>query len=225
VRESSRADRQIPTGRKKISSRERILEAALAQFADRGFEGTTTRSVARASGVTQPLVHYHFPTKEALWSAAVERALAREGILFAGLSSELGDLDPTGRLRVILRRFVRHAAEQAELYKLVAREGARPGPRLDWLVDCYVRRIYQELWEAFRVGSQQGWARSVPPQHLIFIVLAAATQVFQMPALAREVFDMDVRTPETIEAHADTLIELLFHGLLVEETPSPPSPP
>ncbi len=53
-------------------SRDRILEAALAEFAERGFDGATTAAVARGSGVTQPLVHYYFGTKEGLWRAAME---------------------------------------------------------------------------------------------------------------------------------------------------------
>ena len=38
--------------------------------------GTTTAGVARRAGVTQPLVHYHFATKNQLWREAVTTVLA-----------------------------------------------------------------------------------------------------------------------------------------------------
>lgn len=211
--QTAREAPKIPT-RKEVSAPDRILEAALAEFADRGFDGATTRAIALAAGVTQPLLHYHFDSKETLWRAAVDRAFRRQQAAFAGTAAELRDLTPAARTRVLVRRFIAHCARQPELGRLVVREGARSSPRLTWLVEEHLRPLFQALWEDVRAGAREGWAKAVPPQHLIFIVHAAAAYLFNVPAMARQVFDMDVRTPETVEAHADTLIELLFHGLL-----------
>ena len=48
------------------TGRERILQVALEEFAANGFEGTSMAHIARRAGVTQPLVHYHFASKDAL---------------------------------------------------------------------------------------------------------------------------------------------------------------
>ena len=53
-------------------TRERILAAALDLFSERSFEGATTREIAGRAGVTQPLLNYHFRSKDALWRAAVD---------------------------------------------------------------------------------------------------------------------------------------------------------
>src|SRR6476619_4067217 len=53
-------------------TRERILAAALDLFSERSFEGATTRDIAARAGVTQPLLNYHFRSKDALWRAAVD---------------------------------------------------------------------------------------------------------------------------------------------------------
>ncbi|MGB3622115.1 MAG: helix-turn-helix domain-containing protein, partial [Ketobacter sp.] len=45
-------------------ARERILAAAEALFAIRGFEGVSTTQIAKVAGITQPLIHYHFKNKE-----------------------------------------------------------------------------------------------------------------------------------------------------------------
>src|SRR5450755_421666 len=56
----------------KLSSEERraaILRAVRRVFAERGFDGTTTRALADAAGVSEALLFKHFPNKEALFSA------------------------------------------------------------------------------------------------------------------------------------------------------------
>lgn len=52
-------------------TREQILEAARAQFADRGYERTTLRSIARAAGVHPSMLHYHFGSKQQLYGDAL----------------------------------------------------------------------------------------------------------------------------------------------------------
>jgi AcrR family transcriptional regulator len=74
---------------KRLSSDERrlqILRAALAVFGARGYEGATTDEVARAAGVSQPYVVRLFGTKEALFLATIEDALAR---MLAGFRAAL----------------------------------------------------------------------------------------------------------------------------------------
>ena len=56
----------------KLSSEERkaaILRAVRRVFAEKGFDGTTTRALADAAGVSEALLFKHFPNKEALFSA------------------------------------------------------------------------------------------------------------------------------------------------------------
>src|SRR5258708_20003763 len=56
----------------KLSGEERraaILKAVRQVFAEKGFDGTTTRELADAAGVSEALLFKHFPNKEALFSA------------------------------------------------------------------------------------------------------------------------------------------------------------
>jgi AcrR family transcriptional regulator len=48
-----------------------ILDAARAQFAERGYAGTTIRSVAAAAQVNPALIHHYFGTKDQLFLAAL----------------------------------------------------------------------------------------------------------------------------------------------------------
>lgn len=56
-------------------TRARILEVALALFAERGYAGTSVRDIAEALGVTKAAVHYHFSAKEQIVTALVRPML------------------------------------------------------------------------------------------------------------------------------------------------------
>ena len=53
----------------------RILDAAEALFAERGYAGTTLRDVAAAVGIRNPSLYNHFPNKESLYAAVLERGI------------------------------------------------------------------------------------------------------------------------------------------------------
>ncbi|GAA2987011.1 AcrR family transcriptional regulator [Microbacterium terrae] len=72
-------DIAVDPGRRMSSDerRQQILVAALAVFGTRGYDGATTDEVARAAGVSQPYVVRLFGSKENLFLATIEEALAR----------------------------------------------------------------------------------------------------------------------------------------------------
>lgn len=54
-----------------------IVAAALPLFARKGFAETTTKDIARAAGVSEPLLYRHFPSKEALY-LEIQNYICRE---------------------------------------------------------------------------------------------------------------------------------------------------
>lgn len=50
-----------------IETRRGILQAALDEFAEFGFEGANVRRIAQRANTTHQLVNYHFQNKDVLW--------------------------------------------------------------------------------------------------------------------------------------------------------------
>ena len=67
-----RRGRRPASGPSAEGTRGRILGAARAAFAERGFEGATVRDVAARAGVDPALVHHYFGTKQRLFVAAMQ---------------------------------------------------------------------------------------------------------------------------------------------------------
>src|SRR5580693_8422359 len=94
-----------------IDTRDRILDAAAAEFANHGFEGASTRNVAVNAGVQHPLVTYHFESKEGLWRAALTSLNERFVKLYRARLEGLRGVDAGTKLRLILEDFIRFSAE------------------------------------------------------------------------------------------------------------------
>ncbi len=53
--------------------REQLLDTAVSLFAERGYAGATTSELARAAGVTEPIIYRHFKSKKNLFIAVIQR--------------------------------------------------------------------------------------------------------------------------------------------------------
>jgi AcrR family transcriptional regulator len=51
-----------------------LVRAAIRLFAENGFDGTTTLRIAKAAGVTEPLIYYHFANKDGLFTYILDKA-------------------------------------------------------------------------------------------------------------------------------------------------------
>jgi TetR/AcrR family transcriptional regulator len=194
-------------------ARARILAAALAQFAEHGYEGTRTAEIARRAGVTHPLVHYHFRTKDQLWKTVVDEMLGPLRTAFEGVATELRDVGSRERLKILVRRFARFSAEHPDVTRLMIREGAHDSPRLRWLIRHHVRFLVRAFEEILEAAQLEGWAKPLPREHVLFLCVGAASYFFSATAMLRHAYHLDTHAPVLIERYTDTLVEIVFHGL------------
>jgi len=94
-------------------TREAILAAARAQFADRGYDGATIRAIAAAAGVDPALVHHFHGSKEQLFAAAMRLPVVPSEVLTAALAP--GGRDPGTSLGEHLVRTVLGLWESEEV--------------------------------------------------------------------------------------------------------------
>lgn len=59
--------------------RTQLIGVALQLFATRGFQGTTTKSIAEAAGVSEAIIFRHFATKADLYGAILQHQAAEDG--------------------------------------------------------------------------------------------------------------------------------------------------
>jgi AcrR family transcriptional regulator len=115
-----------PPGRQK--TRERILDAAMDVFAEDGFSGATISEVERRVGLAAGTgsLHRHFPSKEALLQAAVEREVSRCRAEAEAARDELPrPVDPVERRKQLYEQMLHDMRRYDRLFRLMLNEGDR----------------------------------------------------------------------------------------------------
>ena len=212
---SRRAPARVPRGERRpqqrsVDTRERLVDAALAVFGDLGFEGASTREIARRAGAALAALPYHFTTKDALWRAAADRIF---GELTARIGRRLDGLDGVDRatqLRLVLREFVRFSAERPELHRFMMQVAFTSSDRLAWLVETHVRPMYDFVNAITLDARKKGLGPTGLPAHLHYILIGAATSPYVMRAEFELLTGTDPCSDALIDEHVATLERLFF---------------
>ncbi len=204
------------TRRTREDLRQELVEAALGEFAAKGFDGASTRAIAAAVDAYQPQINYHFESKEALFDAAVDH-------LFGLLIESLGELPPLEVLddpdelgtvvAELLRGFVRFAALHPELNRIVVQEATEDTPRLRRMVEHHVRPWYEAITAAWTRLRTAGIAAPIDPSSVHWVITGAASIPFVNAPEVRLLAGTDPIAPAWVEAHADAVVAMLLPGL------------
>ena len=79
------------------TTRDRLIASAAELFGERGYEGTSIGAVLEAAGVARGALYHHFPSKEALFDAVLDRVVAE--IAATAAKAARGGTDPVEMLR------------------------------------------------------------------------------------------------------------------------------
>jgi TetR/AcrR family transcriptional regulator len=94
-----------------------VLDAAEQLFAAGGFAGTSMRDISRSSGISQPLIHHHFGTKEDLYLAVRGRVSENYAARFPEIALKT---DQPVDVRAELERFFVFLSDHGALLRLLA---------------------------------------------------------------------------------------------------------
>ncbi len=182
-----------------VDTRQRIARAALGAFADRGFDGASTREIARRAGVNQGLITYYFRNKETLWREAVTLVFDDARVMLDGMRSRIGPDTSAQAVRDAMRTLVGFFAQRPEIVRFMVEEGKRPSARLSWLVDTHLAGIYETL----PFISTDPVRRA----HEFYMLTGAAALIFATQHECARLTGMQAGDGAVIERHADLLAE------------------
>ena len=103
---------RLPSGER----RQAIVTAVKGVFAAKGFDGTTTRELARAAGVSEALLYKHFPSKESLYAAMLDACA--DGRMAAEFGRVLARPASTSTLIVLVHFLTSHFVLSKDLQKV-----------------------------------------------------------------------------------------------------------
>lgn len=179
-------------------TRARIVEAAVAVFAERGFDGASTRLIATRADTTQGLVTYHFPSKDELWRAAADH-------VFGILGPAFDDVEPSGEARrdgrEVLRGFVEANAAHPEVFHFIVDAGRNDDDRMRWLVDEHLAPRFSQFLDFD--GSA-----GVRAATTYYAIAGASSLIFSVAPECRRLTGHDPSDPAVIDAHVELVLRL-----------------
>jgi AcrR family transcriptional regulator len=191
---------------------DRILAAAVDLFSERSFDGATTRDIAERAGVTQPLLNYHYRTKDDLWRAAVDSLFDLLRATMQARVDGLRGVDELTSAKLLVREFVTFSARHPQLHRIITQESKADGPRMDYLVEQHVRPLYEITVALFERLAREGAVPPIAAPHLYYILTGAGPTMFVLGPECERLSGLDPRSDQVIEAHADAVCLLLFGG-------------
>jgi TetR/AcrR family transcriptional regulator len=144
--------------------RQQLIRAAMRLFALKGFDGTTTREIARAARINEAIIFRHFPSKEALYWAVVSsriQAAGRQKRMREYLDS--ADLNIAQALAGIAENLLDRTREDAELTRLLIFSALRNSRLSDSFFRTYMSGTYRSIANFIRRGIKAGQFRKVDP--------------------------------------------------------------
>ncbi|MFZ2868780.1 TetR/AcrR family transcriptional regulator [Zavarzinia sp.] len=153
---ASPARRRGPSPEKTARTRAAIVEAAMAEFLERGYSASTMAGVARRAGIAKGTIYLYFPTKEALFAGIVRDIVTNP--LREAEEQEIGPDETVAdyfrrTLVPVMRRI--ESGGRAAVARLILAEGAR----IPVLAEVYRQDVFLPLIEHIRLHAARAVKR------------------------------------------------------------------
>lgn len=154
-------------GRPSEGTREKLVQAALDAFGQRGFDGVSTRQIAQAAGTNLAAIPYHFGGKDGLRLAVAEHIVAsvRERLEPLVAAAEPGGAmapQTSETAHMMLHRFIDAACdtlvanpEAARWAPFIMREQMAPSSAFDVLYDGFMGRAHTLLTAVYALATNR----------------------------------------------------------------------
>ncbi len=185
-------------------TRDRILDVVEELFAERGLAGTSVRDIAARIDLTPASLYNHFPGKQALYEAVLERGVRPLLVLMQGLAAPAEGADSADE---IISAIMQHLNQRPHLPRLIHHEAVTGGEHLAGLARDWIRPLMEQGIAEMERRRDSNW------EHDEFeLVIAAWIHVvfghFAMASLLREVFEEDPLSPRGLERQTRFLRKL-----------------
>jgi AcrR family transcriptional regulator len=149
-------------------TRELIAAAARARFVDKGWAGTTVRSVAEGAGVSEATVYHVYGTKAGLASSLIEAAERSADVERAVTELQQRTGDPAGQLRAFVAFDRRLFERGGDVIRILA-EGRRQQPDLARAYEEGRHRGDSERQKIFATWPPDVWQPGVGSERAVAV--------------------------------------------------------
>lgn len=193
-----------------IETRQTILEAALNEFAERGFDGGSMRRIGERAGLEYTLITYHYRSKDALWKAVAEYAFEQiEGLWDEAIPPD-SKLCATERVRIEFRTFLRFTVEHTAFHHFMLRENQGSSPRIAWLVEKFLSKTRDRILPQIRAAQAEGKLIQGDPDHVYYMLIGMTATLSSLNREMTETIGFSIKDEQAVEAYWNLIERAIF---------------
>src|ERR1700687_4664433 len=193
-----------------LETRGAILDAAIAEFAARGFEGASIRAIADRLGLQHPLITYHYRSKDILWRAAAEHAFTQIREEWDTSAPESAGLSPLARLREEYATLFRYTVAFPEFHRFMRQEAFTNSPRLKWVAETVLAPLLERLIPQIVAAQRQGLLPAVDPILFHYMMVSLTATLSGFGPEMRVTSGLSAENAKVIEAYWRLVDETVF---------------
>ena len=201
---------EAPLRRDPARTRARLLDSAVAEFADHGFSGARTDRIARTAGTNIRMLYHYFGSKDDLYVAVLEAVLA--DLRHDELQPDIDTLSPMEGLLCIFDFVDSHFAAHPRLRKLLAFENLNEARHLA----CSARipemasPVLSRIRKLLARGAASGEVRAGVDALHLYVVMVSLSYYGRAHAFTlSRIFHKDLHKPAWQKAHLNLARQMM----------------
>jgi len=191
----------------------KIIKVATPMFAEKGYGATSISEIEIKANVKRGMLVYHFKTKRNLWMEVADHVFAP--VTKRWEEKAPGSLaqhkSPKEKVEILIRDYVRTAAEFPEIGHLYRRVSCEMSWRLEYLVTNYLQPEKDYLEQ---INAETLWQDPRDLMHWYYILYSSCSAIFSSAPECKMQFGINSLDKEIVEHHADILVNLLLNKSL-----------
>ncbi len=157
--------------------RQRLLQAAAAEFAQRGYSGASSESISRRAGMSKATFYEHFANKEECIIALFDDAAAGVAEAMAAAARNAGRADAGERMKAGTRAFLTSLAQHPEYAQTLLVEIIGVGPKAAHRRDQIMQQFADVLDAENAAASRRGLIPRFASPYDAFAIVGAITEL------------------------------------------------
>ena len=210
-------DIQGPSGGRSLNgkrTRQSILDAATAVFAEKGFAGANVNEIVGSAGTTKPMLYYHFGSKEGLFAAVLEDVYAGMRRIEAAL--QLDSLDPAEAMRRLVEVTFDYHDQHPDWIRLISVENIHDAQHIldARTIPSRNAAVLDIVGTLLARGVSLGVFRpGVEPLHLHLLIASFCFYRVSNRHTWRVIFQRDLSTPDDAALQRNMLVDAVLRFL------------
>lgn len=213
----------IPDGEPRDPSpaRKKLLDVATRLFAEKGFDGTSTRDIAKAADLNISLISYYFGGKEGLYKAVIY-----EFADFARTETnrfiQAVDLEKLNRdsFRNLMKDFITlmlpFKFQSRDIQLILQREMMQGLPHSRDVYENIFSKITETLVRIYQVGQEKKFVRPGLNPYILFLSMVHSSDIyFQVSQCETRIQNHILKLPDQMELYIEQIYMIYVEGVLV----------